>query len=230
MSRAPINASALWDTTNHVMDTMTILDPSRLRIPFGKAKSLVSEAIEPYEETYIENSDNVLVDVSGLLKSASSLSKETRKLVAQFEVQAWVLSLGYSLFGLALCGTLLTMQFSGRVCGVMSPLPLACLLLQATTSALPAGIVFFSCAMLLPGICASESLPIAAVFVLVLAVGMLLHCKQRRGVLAYVCFAGAVLSLPLLSLEPKWGMSTAAFFLCILSVISCEKILVKVWV
>ena len=235
MSRQPINASALWDSTNHVMDTMTILDPSRLRIPFGKCAkaSLASEASEPYED--VEGSDNVLVDVAGLLKPASAVPKESRKVGVQFEVQAWALSLGYALFAFALAlGTLLTTQFSGRVCVGMCPLPLVCFLLQAATSPPSAGMALVVCALLLPAVCSFESIMLAACFMLVLAFAMLMHCRQRRGVLVYVFFTGTVfsvlLTLPFPSLEPRWGMATGVFFLSLLCAVSCEKTSVRVWI
>ncbi len=73
------------------MDTMTILDPSCLSIPFGKGTKEfpVSESIKQYKD--VEGSDSILVDVSSLLKPVSAVSKDSRKVGVQFEVQAWAL-------------------------------------------------------------------------------------------------------------------------------------------
>jgi hypothetical protein len=64
---------------------------------------------------------------------------------------------------------------------------------------------------------------------LLLSIGTLSRC-QKRSVLVYASFAGAVLSLGLPLLEASLGLTTAAFFLCVLCVVSCERTHVKVWI
>ena len=234
MSRQPINAA--WESLSG-MEGITISDPSRLRINFGGSKGannnrVVWPTVEPLQVTKeCKESEEVVLDVSSVIGRKTEVPACKRPGL-QLELPSWVLALGYALFGIALAvGNAVPLQVSGRVCAAACPLPLVCLLLQAATSPLFPGLVLLACALLLPAVCALESLPIAVggAGLLLLSIGALTRC-QRRGVLVYVSFAGAVLSLGLPLLEARMGLSTASFFLCVLCAVSCERTHVKVWV
>ena len=240
MSRPFINglAELAWDTSNNNnMDSITILDPSRLRISFcNKPRTNWPTIVEPlpsFEEPAKE--EPVTLDISSVISKQPK--PDTKKPVKseismQFEIQSWALSLAYVFFllSLTLCNLL---QFSGRMCCVAgSPLPVACLALQAGTALSPTiGLVLLACALLLPCTCALWNLPSAAAYIAVLSLAMLAYTRQR-GLIAYVCCAGAVLSLgqTLLVTDPQWGVSVSVFFLGLLCVTSCEKTHFKVWV
>ena len=240
MSRPLINglAELAWDSNTKSMD-ITIPDPSRLRISFcNKARPnnnwpvVEPLLLSPQEEPKGE----VMLDISSVIsKQAKPDTKKlpkTEVMFTQFEAQSWTLALAHAIFllSLALCNLL---QSSGRVCCVAaSPLPVACLALQAATAlSFPVGLVLLTCALLLPCTCALWNLPLAAAYIVVLSLTMLAYTKQR-GLIAYVCSAGAVLSLgqTFLVSDPQWGVSVSVFFLGLLCVASCEKTHVKVWV
>jgi hypothetical protein len=160
---------------------------------------------------------------------------------SSWEVKGWTLSVGYSLFGLALalCNLLSTASAS-LVCTVMSPIPMACLLLQAlfcadsglrqgSTSGLEVWCLVVS-ALLLPTACASWNLYVSMPLTLILSLSIV-SCVRQKNVLIWVCMSGVCLSLVVAIpytvmhiLEPRWGMTVALFFLgvlCFLAGVSC---------
>ena len=250
MSRPLINglADLTWEryTANNTdsMESLTILDPSRLRMPFGsknhnhnRVSSItnwpVVDALDIMEEP---KQEEVVLDISAII------SKQAKKDIVTpiksdpfIQLQSWALALPYILFllALALCNLFTLPQPSGRICCVaVSPLPMASLSLQAATAlSLPVGFVLFMCALLLPLTCTLGNLPLTAGYITFLALSMLAYIRQR-GLVAYVCSAGAVLSLgqTLLAQDPQWGVSVSVFFLGLLCVMGCEKTHVRVWI
>ena len=203
MSRPLINdlAGQAWHQhTNLKMEGITILDPSRLRVPFP-SRQPPSNASKPQQWPTITpvpeepKCEEVMLDISSVISKPISKPKppEPKRTGVQFEIQAWCLSLAYSVFGLsmALCNLLALQQSSGRACcAALSPLPVICLLFQATTAPnTPTASALLLCMLLLPGVCALWSLPLAAAFIVLLALSMLAYCRQR-GVLTYVCCLG----------------------------------------
>ena len=219
------------------MDNITILDPSRLRISFcNKPRPQWPTIVEPLPSFEEPKEEPVTLDISSVIskqpKSDTNKKQLKPEISMQYEIQSWALRLPYAVFllSLTLCNLL---QSSGKVCCVAaSPLPVACLTLQAATAlSLPVGLVLLACALLLPCTCALWNLPSAAAYIAVLSLAMLAYTRQR-GLIAYVCCAGAVLSLgqTLLVTDPQWGVSVSVFFLGLLCVTSCEKTHFKVWV
>jgi hypothetical protein len=239
MSRPLINdlVGLTWhqNSTISKMEGITILDPSRLRIPFpsrNPSRPQQWPTITPLPEE--PKCEEVMLDISSVISKPKQELKR-KDSVVQSEIQAWCLSLAYSVFGLslALCNLLALQQSSGRACcGALSPLPVLCLLLQATTAPnTPTASALLLCMILLPGVCTLWSLPLLAAFIVLLALSMLAYCR-KRGVLAYVCSSGAVLSLgqTVLAQDPQWGVCVSVFFLGVLCVSSCERTGVKVWI
>jgi hypothetical protein len=243
MSRPLINdlADLAWHHTpenTSKMEGFTISDPSRLRIPFPSrncpSKPQQWPTVAPLPEE--PKCEDVMLDISSVIAKPKPEPKKRQDVSCmQVEIQPWSLSLAYAIFGLslALCNLLGLQQSSGRVCcGVLSPLPVLCLLLQAATAPnTPTASALLLCMLLLPGVCALWSLPVAAALIVMLALSMLAYCRQR-GVLAYVCSIGAMLSLSqtVLAQDPQWGVCVSVFFLGVLCVASCERTGVKVWI
>ena len=251
MSRPLINelSDLTWDcyhTTAGTMESLTILDPSRLRMPFGKhghnnnnnnrVTSITHwptvDAVEPIEEPKYEE---VMLDISSVItKQAKKDITKPVKVEPLVQFEWWALALAYILFllALALCNLFTLQQTSGRICVGMCPLPMVSLSLQAATAlSLPVGLMLLLCAVLLPLTCALGNLHLTAGYIVILALSMLAYIRQR-GLVAYVCSAGAVLSLgqTVLAQDPQWGVSVSVFFLGILCVMGCEKTHVRVWV
>ena len=264
MSRQPINEEIcnIGSQLRKGMDSLTIVDPGRLRVPFGGGNKTPrkqswmtvtntgSSAMEPsIEDSSVKSStSDVVIDISSLnsRQPCMKLSLETviqpilgpimpgrQMLEHHWEIKGWVLSLGYSVFGLglALCN-LLTSASTSRVCVVMSPIPMACLLLQ-TLFCMDYGIrqgnyarleiwCLIISALLLPTACVLWNLYISIPLTLFLSLSIF-SCVRQRNILVWVCISGVCLSLivalptPTIQLfEPKWGMTVALFFLGIL--------------
>lgn len=244
MSRPLINGLVDWDScSTETMESLTILDPSRLKMPFGNKHAInhsrtpsithwpVVDVLEVAEEAKCEE---VMLDIS------SVISKQVKKDIIKpikpepfLQLQAWALALAYILFLLGLAfSNLFPQQTSGRICVALCPLPTISLSLQAATAlSLPVGLALLLCAVLLPLTCALGTLPLTAAYITVLALAMLAYIR-KRGVVAYVCSAGAVLSLgqTLLAEDQQWGVSVSVFFLGLLCVMACERTYVRVWI
>lgn len=261
MSRQPINEEIcnLGSQLRKGMDSLTIVDPGRLRVPFGSGNRTPrkqswmtvtnngSSATEPLDKTSTDDKSNksntpdVVIDISSLnsRQPCMKLSLEPiiqpivsgrQMLEHHWEIRGWVLSLGYSVFGLALAlCNLLTSASTSRVCTVMSPIPMACLLLQTLFcmdygirqgcyASLEVGCLIIS-ALLLPTACVFWSLYISIPLTLLLSLSIF-SCVRQRNILVWACMTGVCLSLivalptPILQLlDPKWGMTVALFFL-----------------
>jgi hypothetical protein len=136
MSRAPINEeiSNLGSQLRKGMDSLTILDPGRLRVPFGKTNKIRSKSwmtVPPNDAT-----ETVVVippeQSQPFQQTQMGFSETNETNETHWEVPGWVLVVGYSIFGLglALCNLLIP-QHTGKVCTATSPVPFLCLLLQA---------------------------------------------------------------------------------------------------
>ena len=252
MSRNPINEEIynLGSQLRKGMDSLTISDPGRLRVPFGSNKT-------PKKQSWMTVSSNTLN--TGLSAQSQLQNLQCTEGMCDVvmdipkrqipppepvtecycEAPGWLLAVGYSIsgLGLALCN-LLAPQHASKVCSAVSPIPLLCLLLQALTCMDlghacsnkeqkgglwmlgPGGLVLSACA--LPSACIFWTLQLAIPLVFVLSLAAF-KCMHHRDVLAWVCISGAclglVLALPvpvLQILEPRWGMTVAVFFSCIL--------------
>lgn len=149
------------------------------------------------------------------------------------KIKGWMLSVGYSIFGLvlALCN-LLSSAYTNRVCTAMSPIPMVCLLLQALFC-MDNGVgqknTFFHeawcliiTATLLPTACVLWNLYVSIPLILFLSFSVV-SCLRQRGLLVWGCVLGVCLSLIVAtpisavnSIEPKWSMTVAMFFLGVL--------------
>jgi hypothetical protein len=216
------------------MESISIPDPSRLRINFGGASrgKVAWPTVEPLEAAReCKECEEVMLDISSVIGRKAEAAPPPKRTGLQVEVPSWVMSLGYALFGVFFAlASILHVEFPGRVCVIACPLPVVCLLLQAAASPWLPGLALLVCAALLPALCVLET-PFWAVGAvgLLLSIGTLARC-QKRSVLVYASFAGAVLSLGLPLLEASLGLTTAAFFLCVLCVVSCERTHIKVWI
>lgn len=234
MSRNPINGESLG---NHLrkgmenMTTLTIVDPGKLRIPFGGAGNktprkpswMTTVASDSHPEL-----DNVCETLDMPNLHPATVKQPKAETERAWEIPGWALSAGYSFFGLglALCN-LLAPLYASRVCTAMSPIPALCLLLQSLSTmecnrrmALGAlGLLLAACA--LPSACVFWSLPLAIPLILVLAVSAFC-CLRHRDAIAWVCLCGACLAsllalpVPMQLLEPRWGMTVLIFFACVL--------------
>lgn len=224
MSRAPEDISNLGSQLRKGMDSLTILDPGRLRVPFGVNTKMRNKSwmTVPPTDAFSETLVDVVPPGEHFTAPTPTNSTNSTNLINStnftWEIPGWVLAVGYSLFGLglALCNLLIP-QHTGKVCTGTSPIPLLCLLLQALACKkgrwVGGGLLL--AALSLPSACAFWSLYLA--IPLVLASSFLVLCSMQRGVFAWVCVSGVCLGLLLpLILEPKWGMTVAGFFLCAL--------------
>lgn len=234
MSRNPINGESLSSHLRKGMEnmtTLTIVDPGKLRVPFGGSGNKTPR--KPSWMTTVPSDahpvlDNVCetLDIHNLNPTVIKQPKlETEN---AWGIPGWALSAGYSFFGLglALCN-LLAPNHTGKVCTAMSPVPALCLLLQSL-SAMESnrqvvlgslGLLLAACA--LPSACVFWSLHLAIPLMLVLSVSAFC-CVRHRDVVAWICLFGACLALllalpmPMQLLEPKWGMTVSIFFVCVL--------------
>lgn len=227
MSRNPINEEMLVLGTHlrKGMDSLTILEPGKLRVPFGGGNKT------PRKQSWM----NVGQDPQAVVSTAETVVEVPKPPRPQdpplehcIEVPGWVLAAGYALFslGLGLCN-LLAPQHTSRVCTASSPLPLLCLLLQSAAcldkrydQVLGSiGLILSACA--LPSACFFWSLYLSIPLVLVLAASVLC-CMRHRDVSAWICVCGVCLALlfalpvPIQLLDPKWGMTVSIFFACAL--------------
>jgi hypothetical protein len=215
MSRNIINEEAFFVGTHlrKGMDSMTILDPGKLRVPFGGNKT-------PRKQNWMNvDSDTPIPSVEAVIEVPKPKTQEE----SSIEVPGWVLAAGFTLFAmcLALCN-LLAPQYAGRVCTTASPIPVLCLLLLSLHRQVGAPGVVIS-ALLLPSVCVWWNLYLSIPFVLLLSVSAF-ACIRQRDILAWVCLFGAclalLLALPVQLLEPKWGLTVAIFFSCVLCFLS----------
>jgi hypothetical protein len=243
------------------MDSLTIVDPGRLRVPFGggnrtpRKQSWMTVSNPSCTELHCENNSlnavqcstnmqDVVMDIprqSNIKLSLEPIMQPAPNHILpgrqssehHWEIKGWILSLGYSVFGLslALCNLFSSAQTS-RVCTILSPIPMACLLLQAlfcvdygmrqrNTTYLEVWCLVVS-ALIIPTVCVSWSLYMSVPLTLFLSLSAV-SCVRQRGVLVWVCLSGVFLSLvvvaptPILHfIEPKWGMTVALFFLGVL--------------
>ena len=272
------------------MDSLTIVDPGRLRVPFGggcktpRKQSWMTVSVpagmEPYDgdgsvsascvsavhslncnQNYPRESNmqDAVVDISrqsGIKLSIDSLMHQNtghnlsgrQPLEHHWEIKGWVLSVGHSVFGLALAlCNLISSAYTSRVCTAMSPIPMACLLLQALfcmDHGMRQRNVFFLevwslmiSALILPAACVLWNLYISIPLILLLSLSVV-SCLRQRGVLVWVCVSGVCLSLVVATptpavnfIEPKWGMTVALFFLgvlCFMAGISYGSMEIKI--
>ena len=225
------------------MDSLTIMDPGRLRVPLGggckahKKQSWMTVSGSTNFNSPNEEADvmfDVVMDVSrpnrGVQSSPVSPALELNNfnLGNNWQVHGCLLAIGYTVFGmgLALCN-LLAPQHTSKVCTALSPIPFICLLVQALTCMelghrhLGPGGVLLS-AFLLPSACVLWSLHFSIPVVGLLSLSVF-YCMRHRNLLSWVCFSGVCLCLllaipvPIMQiLEPRWGMTVAMFFACIL--------------
>ena len=228
-----------WEAGDTPMDSISILDPSRLRIPIpgrgGEKRGTNSSwpVVPALTEEVV--CDEVRLDIPVIGKGKLDLKKDNaiKAEGASLQLDTLALGLAYAIFGvsLALCN-LLEVQSSGRTCcAALSPLPVLCLALQAATAPSRAdAVALLVCALCLPCTCLLGNLPLTAAFIICMALALLVYTR-RKGLLAYVCCVGAVLSLgqTAVAMEPMWGISISLFFLGLLCVVSCERIFFKVW-
>jgi hypothetical protein len=255
MSRHTINEE-LYNLGNQLkrgMDSITIVDPGRLRVPFGGGSKTprkqswmtvsAQSGMEPYRDVEEDSCmQEVVMDLARQPNIKLSLEPmmthaltpiNRQALEHHLEVKGWTLSLGYSLFGLALalCNLLSTVSAS-MVCTVMSPIPMACLLLHALFS-MESGVrhvgsynlevwCLLISALLIPTACVSWSLYVSMPLTLILSLSIVCSMRQRN-VLVWVCMSGVCLSLVVAVptsamniLEPRWGMTVALFFMGLL--------------
>ena len=134
--------------------------------------------------------------------------------------------LGYALFGvaLALCN-LLTLSSSRLVCSALCPIPMACLVLQALSFDSRLAVSAVLCTLLIPLECAVWNQYAVIPYCVVLALTVTL-ATPKKGVVVWASFTGLVLTLGLalpiqaLGLDPKWGVTLALFFMCLLCVVT----------
>ena len=213
------------------MDNLTIVDPGRLRVPFGgvgkapKKQSWMtvsnsSGIPDPYN-TYIgEEHDgadmqDVVMDIvkqPNLKISLDHTNPMRQGWEQHWEIKGWTLSLGYSLFGLvmALCN-LFSSSSASRVCTAMSPIPMLCLLFQALFCMDPSNRqVSSTCleacglvlsALILPSACVFWNLYISMPLVLFLSL-VIVSCIRQKTVLVWVCISGVCLSLAVAAPSP----------------------------
>jgi hypothetical protein len=246
MSRKPINEE-IYSLGSHLrkgMDSLVVLEPGRLKVPFGGGGNRTQRkqswmtvtcvpeqpeggSVEPVGLAFHE----VVLDVPKQ-KPEPSIARNSE---IELEVPGWSLAVGYSIFGLclALCN-LFAPQLTGRVCTSVSPIPCLCLLLQFLACqdhiccelgrgvCLVSGAGLVLSALLLPSICAFWSPGLAIPFVLVLSASVF-NCLRRRDVLSWICLAGVCLALLFAAplpfprvLDPVWGVTVAVFFACVL--------------
>ena len=197
MSRIPINEeiSNLGTQLRKGMDSLTIIDPGRLRIPFGGNKAhkkqswmAVSSANSPTEGMF-----DVVMDIPRPSRGVSPPPREP------WQVNGWIVATGYTAFGLglALCN-LLAPQHTSKVCTALSPIPFICLLVQAFMCMElghymgPGGLLLS--AYLLPSACVLWSLHFSIPLVCLLSLSVF-YCMRQRDVLSWICVVGVCLSL-----------------------------------
>jgi hypothetical protein len=245
MSRNPINEEilSLGNQLRKGMDSLTIMDPGRLRVPMGggckthKKQSWMTVSGSTNFNSPNEEADamfDVVMDIPRSNKGVQSSVFPALELnnfnlgSYNWQVHGGLLALGYTAFGmgLALCN-LLAPQHTSKVCTALSPIPLICLLVQALTCMElghrhlgPGGLLLS--ALLLPSACVFWILQVSIPVVGLLSLSVF-YCMRHRNLLSWVCFSGVCLCLllaipvPIIQiLEPRWGMTVAMFFACIL--------------
>ena len=221
MSRSPIHGDIISFCTKGAD-----LDVGRLRINLGGKPKLSAKAgawpvveqaggSSPQQPPAPQASKDVVVEMSVPKQEGDGL-------------QGWVVTAGYSLFGmaLALCN-LLSVPSAGQVCSAVCPLPMCCLMAQGLAVAAfgqrVLGVSLFACAWALPLVCAAWSLLLATPLVLFLAGVQAWVAWHWAGCL---CCGGLCASLalaflgPAYGVEPRWGTTVALFFLVVLCVMA----------
>jgi hypothetical protein len=240
MSRAPNReniAAFCNENLSHLADnltTLTIADPSRLKIPFGSKGKLsgrqqvawpvISPLISPEDCQPPLKCAAPLQPKSAKQSPAPEIVLEisTPKEPSSLCMLGWLIPAGYALFGmaLALCN-LLTLSSSRMVCSALCPLPMACLALQALSFDSWCSLLAILCASLIPLECAAWNQYAVIPYCIVLAITVT-FAAQRRGVVVWVSFTGLFLTLglalpiPALGLDPRWGVTLSLFFMCLL--------------
>lgn len=238
MSRPVINdlANLAWDGAC-AMETISIPDPSRLRVPFPGRGQRQGAHFSPPSLALPEDlrNEEMTLDISTVQVTSKPCTRvEIKVKESTLRFEKWSISLAYCIFALlvAVC-TLSGQSLSGRDCCLsLSPLPVVCLALQAATAtSILTGLVLLLCALLLPCICCIWELSFVAAYMIVLALALLAYTRQK-GVFAYVSTAGAVLALGQTAVynDPFWGVSVSFFFLTLLCVSSCEGVYLKIWI
>lgn len=217
MSRSPIQGDIISFCSKGAE-----LDASRLRLNLGgKPKLSTKPAAWPVVEPTpsppppAPPNKDVVVEMSVPRQEGEGL-------------QGWVVTAGYSFFGmaLALCN-LLSISSAGRVCSAFCPLPMCCLMTQGLAVAAfgqrVLGLCLLACAWALPLVCSTWSLVLAAPLVLFLAGVQAWVAWHWAG---WVCGAGLCASLalalvgPSYGVESRWGTTVALFCLVVLCVLA----------
>jgi hypothetical protein len=191
----------------------------------------------------ISRQSNIKMSMEPLMHSNQAQIFSGRNVLEhRLEIKGWVLSVGHAIFALslALCN-LTSVANVSQVCAVMSPLPMVCLFFQAVFcmdqnqssgahgrnySRLTAWCLVFS-VLVIPTVCVSWNVHLSTAFCVCLSVSTVL-CQRQRGPLVWVCITGLFVSLVVTNpaaavnlIEPRWGMTLAAFFLGVLCFLAC---------
>lgn len=308
MSRKLINEE-IYDLGNQFvkgMDSLTIVDPGRLRVPFGggggktprkqswmtvsvpagfsvevdRSSEIGHDSVPPtasHSPQYCPPSSvrdpnnrslsnhqlnlqpsrqdvgvdmprqsNIKLSLEPLIHtSPGHLLSGRQSSEYQWEIKGWTLSAGYTFFGLslALCN-LISSAYTSRVCVAMSPIPVACLILQALfcmdqtpnhcsyrrSILSPKACCLVVSALLVPTICISWNIYFSVALILFVSISVV-YCQKQRGILVWICLLGLCLSLIVATpthfakfLDARWGMTVSLFFLGILSFLACVGI------
>jgi hypothetical protein len=150
MSRNPINGESFSRQLKKGMEsmtTLTIVDPGKLRVPFGGsggktarkpswatvASAQASTDSHAVPEEHVEACELDMSTLSSLNHVSIRQQKQTEAQAERsWEIPGWALSVGYALFGLglAMCN-LLSPHHAGKICAAASPLPVVCLTAQS---------------------------------------------------------------------------------------------------
>ena len=242
MSRNPINGESLGSHLRKGMEnmtTLTIVDPGKLRVPFGGVGGSRTPRKPSWMTTVVSDSSLCQTEANGPCETLDmptppphTVKQPRTETEGAWEVHGWALSSGYSLFGLslALCN-ILAQHHASRVCTAMSPVPSLCLLLQSLSvvkcsrhAALGSvGLLLAAC--VLPSACVFWSLYLAIPLILVSAFSAFC-CVRNMDAVAWICLCGACLAsllalpAPMQLLEPRWGATVAIFCACVLCFIA----------
>lgn len=159
-----------------------------------------------------------------------------------WEIKGWTLSVGYTIFGLALAFcNLVSSAYTSQVCTAMSPIPMACLFLQALfcmdqgsvhgaykrSTTAPGVWCLVVSALLIPTACVSWNVYFSVSLILALSLSVV-ACQKYRGIFLWACLSGLCLALvvatptpAVIFPDPKWGMTVALFFLGVLCFLGC---------
>ena len=228
------NLSTLADN----LTSLTIADPTRLKIPFGSKGKLSGRqqvawpVVAPLYEDHHDGGRKTPITKPSPSQHPSSTEvvlevcseRQERSDNHQTGVPGWFIPVGYIVFGLtlALCN-LLTLSWSRLVCSSLSPLPMACLTAQALSYDSRLAILVFAFSWLIPLECVAWNQYAVIPYCIVLA-GTLIVAAPRRGLFTWLSFFGVFLSLclslPVHTFDPKWGVTLSLFFMCLLCTVT----------